>query len=276
MFTLKFHLQCAKSWPLSSEDRDLPTYCVPGWHKLREAGKLLPRKWWENEKMERENGEMERGGEMERERDLLPLQVFSFSPFSLSISSLSRHFLSLFISLFSLRFLMLTPFSLSPFPYFLSIFSFSRHFLSLHFLIFSPFSHSWRESPATCASLVHEIEKTNEQPRGESTWCACHTIPLWGRWRRFIWKTLIFCERLLLPPQLHFLPASVPPWGIGQAWHWYGGLGLPGVLADIPPIYVSTYTTRIPAKHTQIQIQIDVWVWAYSSCWYPAYLCLNI
>ena len=52
---------------------------------------------------------------------------------------ISRHFLSL-----SLHFLILFPFSHSPFLYFLSIFSFSCHFLSLslHFLIFSPFSHS--------------------------------------------------------------------------------------------------------------------------------------
>ena len=73
----------------------------PGLHKLREAGKLLPRKWrknekmeskrengkemvreWGNEKMERERENGERMGKLREgrngERDLLPLHVFSF------------------------------------------------------------------------------------------------------------------------------------------------------------------------------------------------------
>ena len=54
-----------------------------------------------------------------RSLDIFSLHFLIFSPFShsLSISSPFSHSLAIF--------------SLSPFPYFLSIFSFSRHFLSL-------------------------------------------------------------------------------------------------------------------------------------------------
>ena len=84
----------------------------------------------ENEKIEREK--MERMGKW-RERDIYSLSMsflschcISIFSFSISISSFSLHLLSLYfliLSLSPLHFLILSPFSLSPFPYFLSIFS---------------------------------------------------------------------------------------------------------------------------------------------------------
>ena len=104
-----------------------------GWSNLWEAGKRLPRKWrmrkWrgngermrngEEMESERENGgrmRKWREGEKWRERDFLPLHVFSFPPLRL-------------------HFLILSPCSLSPSPHFVSISSQFSHYLAFSLLI---------------------------------------------------------------------------------------------------------------------------------------------
>ena len=64
------------------------------------------------------------------------------------------------------------------------------------------------------------------------------------------WQVHVWSSPPLLPV---FVSVSGSP-GRRQAWHWYPrGLGLPSVLADILPIYVSTYTTHIILLTKQIQ-----------------------
>ena len=96
----------------------LKVHRLAGWRNLRDAGKQLPRKWRENEKMKRKCRANEKwkgnGGRMRQwrdseneERERFPPSpclsrhcnsIFSFS-LSLSISSCSLHFLSIWSSL---------------------------------------------------------------------------------------------------------------------------------------------------------------------------------
>ena len=160
-------------------------------------------KWRVRERKWRENGEFQRWGEMERE--ISSLSMSSISRHVISIFSLSLHFLSLFPHFLSS---LLSPFShslsiSSPFSDSLAIFALSLHFLilsplslpissfSLHFLSNLSFSRKNLSIQASSApSQVHlifySIWRENIFARIVPKGPSCRTSGIKKRWRRFL------------------------------------------------------------------------------------------